>query len=208
MTTIYLVRHAQAEGNLQRAFHGHTDGQLTPHGLAQLERLAERFREVPLAAIYSSDLTRAVRTAQAVGRFHPALPIITTPRLREIHAGDWEGMHFWEIAARDPEAYDSFEAGDLACRPGGGESLAEVAARMQAVVSEIAAHHPGETVAAVSHGCALRTLLTQLCGQEVGWSPNTSVSLLEYDGGALRRVVYTGDASHLDEADRARPRFR
>ena len=66
MTTIYLVRHAQAEGNLYRRFHGHFNTTLTATGQQQLPYLSRRVADIPLSAVYSSDLTRARRTAEAI----------------------------------------------------------------------------------------------------------------------------------------------
>ena len=66
MTTIYLVRHGEAEGNAFRRIHGQYDTILTPTGFRQTEALARRFREIPVDACFSSDLTRASLTARAV----------------------------------------------------------------------------------------------------------------------------------------------
>ena len=91
MTTLYLVRHCEAEGNTARVFQGSIDRDISPNGQKQLDRLAERFRDVPLAAVYSSPLLRAYKTAQAVNRYH-GLPIVTDDRLKEINGGVWEGL--------------------------------------------------------------------------------------------------------------------
>ena len=71
MTLIYMVRHAEAEGNLYRRAHGQYDSSLTPKGLRQLDALAERFRDTAVDALYSSDLRRTMATAAAVARYHP-----------------------------------------------------------------------------------------------------------------------------------------
>lgn len=74
LTTIYLVRHCEAMGNINRIFQGHTDEEISDNGRLQLEKLAERFRDIHLDALYSSPLKRAYRTAEAVNRYHQ-LPI-------------------------------------------------------------------------------------------------------------------------------------
>lgn len=61
MTQIYLIRHTQAEGNLYRMMQGHWDGDVTPLGMKEVDALASRFRDIPVDAVYSSDLTRADR---------------------------------------------------------------------------------------------------------------------------------------------------
>ena len=66
MTTLYLIRHAEAEGNLYRRFHGHMDSMITPNGMKQIAALAKRFSEIPVDLCYSSDLIRTMTTAQGV----------------------------------------------------------------------------------------------------------------------------------------------
>ena len=66
MTEIYLIRHAQAEGNSYRSMQGHWDGDVTPMGRRQIALLAERFRDVKVDALYSSDLYRTRLTAAAI----------------------------------------------------------------------------------------------------------------------------------------------
>ena len=66
MTTIYLIRHAEAEGNLHRRIHGWYDALITENGFAQMRALEERFRDIPIDAVWSSDLYRTRATARAV----------------------------------------------------------------------------------------------------------------------------------------------
>ena len=66
MTTLYLIRHAEAEGNLYRRIHGQFDTNVTPNGRRQIAALARRFAAVPVDAVYASDLTRTQTTAQAI----------------------------------------------------------------------------------------------------------------------------------------------
>ena len=89
MTTVYLIRHAEAEGNLYRRCHGHYDSTITDNGYRQIAALAKRFADVPIDAVYSSDLTRTQTTALAITRTHD-LPLHLEPRLREIGVGVWE----------------------------------------------------------------------------------------------------------------------
>ena len=111
LTTIYLVRHCEAMGNINRIFQGHTDEEISDNGRLQLEKLAERFRDIHLDALYSSPLKRAYRTAEAVNRYHQ-LPIHTDERLIEINGGHWEEKP-WEAL---PELYPD-EWAAWSCRP-------------------------------------------------------------------------------------------
>ena len=99
MTEIYIIRHAQAEGNLYRMMQGNWDGDVTPLGLRQIDALAERFRHVKIDALYSSDLYRTRVTASAITRWH-SVPMQLDARLREIHMGSWETEFFGNIEYR------------------------------------------------------------------------------------------------------------
>ena len=201
MTTLYLIRHAEAEGNLYRRIQGHWDGEVTPRGKRQIAALAERFRDVPLDALYSSDLRRTMETAGAILRYHD-LPLQTTPRLREIFMGAWEGLTWGDAEHGDPEQMFCFNHAPDRWRLPGAEPYAVLEARITAALSDIAARHPGGTVAVVSHGTAIRMFLAArlgIPGSEIASLPhgdNTCVAKLEYDDGAVR-VVYHNDASHL-----------
>ena len=107
MTEIYLIRHAQAEGNLYRMMQGHWDGSVTALGLKQIDALAERFRTVHVDALYASDLYRTRLTASAITRYHD-LPMQLRPALREINVGSWEARFFGDVAYEQPEAMHDF----------------------------------------------------------------------------------------------------
>ena len=203
MTTLYLIRHAEAEGNLYRRIQGQWDGEVTPRGKKQIDALAERFRDVPLDAVYSSDLRRTIETAGAILRWHD-LPLQTTPRLREIYMGAWEGLMWGDAEHMDPAQMYCFNHDPARWRIPGAESYATLQARITFVLCEIAARHPGGSVAVVSHGTAIRAYLAALLGIDssaIGTLPhgdNTCVARLEFDGRAVRAVYYN-DASHLPE---------
>ena len=103
-TTVYIIRHAEAEGNVYRRCHGQYNALLTTRAYKQLPYLAKRFENVPLAAVYSSDLFRARVTAQAVAEPHH-LSVETRPVLREIDMGDWEDIPWAELPHTWPEQY-------------------------------------------------------------------------------------------------------
>ena len=89
MTTIYLIRHAEAEGNLYRRIHGQYNALVTDNGYSQIAALKERFRDIHVDAVYSSDLFRTMTTAGAI--YKPkGLTLHTDPDLREISMGEWE----------------------------------------------------------------------------------------------------------------------
>src|SRR5438067_685184 len=102
-TLVYLVRHGLTEWNLQKRFQGQLDVPLSREGLEQSRRLGQWLagQSVRFSAIYSSDLARAMQTAQAVGE---CLGLVPEPAigLREIHCGEWQGLTVEDVDARYP----------------------------------------------------------------------------------------------------------
>ena len=103
MTRIYLIRHAEAEGNIYRRIHGHYESSVTLNGLRQIKALAKRFAGVPIDACYASDLIRTRTTAQSITLSHN-LPLHCDPRFREANVGIWEDTPFG--AGNTGERYD------------------------------------------------------------------------------------------------------
>lgn len=203
-TKIFLVRHAEAEGNLFRVAHGQYDSVITLQGYRQLAYLRERFREERLDAVYGSDLTRTHITASAL--YVPrGLEFRPLPLLREIRLGVWEQLSWGQIQRMDKQMYVDFNKRPDLWRVEGAETFAQVRDRTLEGIRQIAVENPGGTVAAASHGAALRTLLGTLQGMsleeigQTGHGDNTAVSLLEVDGDDIR-VVFRDDASHLPAA--------
>lgn len=202
MTSIYLIRHGEAEGNLYRRAQGQFEANITPKGHRQIAALAERFRDIHIDALYSSDLRRTRTTAGAITKYHE-LEMHLEPRLREVCLGKWEDEPWGNLSYDFPEAMTAFNDDPEAWSAPGAESFAELGERMLAAIKDIAAAHQGQTVACVSHGMAIRTLLAGLLdvpSREIRRLPhgdNTAVSLLEIEGDEIR-VVFYNDASHLE----------
>ena len=102
MTNIYLIRHAEAEGNLYRIAQGHVDGRLTTRGWEQVKALSRRFEDIHVDAVYASDLYRTCATASAI-YLPKKLTLHKDPSLREVNLGDWEGKPWGEISRQDGE---------------------------------------------------------------------------------------------------------
>ena len=201
-TYLYLVRHCQAEGNIYRRVHGVYDSLITPKGRKQIDALAERFRDLPVDALYASDLRRTQLTAGAVLKYHE-LPLRIEPRLREMNTGVWEDRPFGDVAFESPELMRRFNDDPASWHVAGAETYEQVQQRMRSAVEELAARHAGGTVVCVSHGMAIRDLLALYLGlpsnqlNRLPHGDNTAVSLLEFDDGGKARVVFMNDASHL-----------
>ena len=204
MTKLYLIRHAEAEGNLYRIAHGHCNGLITNYrGYQQIDALRERFRDVDIDAVYSSDLYRTQITARAIW-LPKSLPLQLEPAFREICMGQWEDHTWHELNVKYPEEMYNFNRRADLWRVPGAETAQQVVDRFIPALERVARKHEGGAVAVFSHGMALRTVLGVLQGQtlaQVGQTShgdNTAVSLLEWDGASFR-VVYRDDNSHLTE---------
>lgn len=156
-TELWLVRHGQTDWNIERRFQGHTDIPLNAQGVEQARKLAAFLNGSRIPAVYSSDLIRALKTAEilAEGR---NIPVIQDQRLREINMGSWEGRTWPDVKENLAGEMEQLNADPVFGRAPGGESLAELAERVRAAADEIAARHPGQTVLVVSHGLSLGAL--------------------------------------------------
>lgn len=203
MTTVYLVRHAEAEGNVYRRFHGWYDSLITDNGYRQIAALEKRFEDVHVDAVWSSDLFRTMTTAGAI--YKPKrLELHTDPDLREIGGGIWEDKTWGQLRREDCQGLEDFNVADLNWQVEGSETYARVSERVTSAIRRIAAAHDGQTVAIVSHGTAIRTALTAFLGlplDQINQTPhgdNTCVACLEFEGEKVT-VKYINDNSHLGE---------
>lgn len=203
MTSIYLIRHAEAEGNLYRIAQGQYDSILTDRGWRQVRALERRFEGVHIDAVYTSDLYRTCATSSAIYRSRGLKPQRRVG-LREICVGDWEQKTWGEIARDQPEEMENFTHRLHLWKMEGAETPEQVRDRVLETIREIAAENDGKTIAIFSHGCAIRLVLATLQGysmEELGKTPhgdNTAVSLLEAEGDRIR-VIYRDDNSHLKD---------
>lgn len=203
MTNVYLIRHAEAEGNLYRRIHGQYNSLITDNGYRQIKALEERFADIPIDAVYSSDLFRTMTTARAI--YVPkGLELNTRKDLREVNMGEWEDRSWAGIDRVDHDRMALFTLTSPDFRAPGGESFPEVRQRGTSAILDIAAHHPNQTVAVFAHGTLIRNTLAEFLGigpsdmKKMGHSDNTAVSLLEIEDGKVH-VAYMDDNSHLSD---------
>ncbi len=201
MTKIYLIRHAEAEGNYYRRIQGHWDGGITRRGRLQIDALAERMKDVPIHALYSSDLRRTMLTAGAIQKYHD-LPLVTDPRLREVYVGRWEGVSWGDAAWHDAQQYRYFSTNPDLWQIEGSESWAHLQNRIHDALLDIAAQHEGQTIAVVAHGTIIRSLMCKLWGvpgKDINTVPhgdNTCVSTLVVENGVITVADYA-NSDHL-----------
>ena len=183
MKKVYLIRHGLPDfPGGKRMCLGTTDIPLGEAGLLQAESMAKMLPSV--TAVFSSPLTRAVQTAQAIGQ-----PITILDDLRELHAGEWDGLTFDEIRARYPALYEA-RGRDKSLPLPGAEDHDSGAARFAAAMEEAAGLAPGD-FAVVAHGGIISQFLKKFAG--VFHKPDyVEVIALTYDSGTF----------HLEEENR------
>ena len=166
-TRLLIVRHGQTDWNIDRRFQGQTDIPLNSEGITQAQAIARHLTHEKLATIYSSNLQRAWQTAeiiqQALSRDRQP-PLIAEPRLREMCFGEWEGLRYEEIQARQPQQLRRWETDLENTAPPGGETLLVVAERVQEAFKTLALAHPDGSVLLVGHGGSLQLLIAQALG--------------------------------------------
>ena len=208
MTKLILIRHGESEANELGVIAGWNDYKLTARGLAQAEETAAYLENEQIDLICSSDLCRAYVTAEANAK-RRGLPVHAYPELRETYCGDWEGLLFSEVEARDPEEYDRFRRYQLIYTIPGGENLWESGERFYKKAFEIAKENEGKTILIAAHGAVIRVFWALICGTpkeeataKHDYASNASYSVAEFDGERFIPVSYSNDqhltcATHL-----------
>lgn len=161
MTKVIFVRHGETLWNQERRYQGQLDSDLSPAGVIQAQEVAIHLSSRKIHAIYSSDLKRALFTAQNIAKHHGLTPRIDQ-RLREMSFGVWEGLTREEIIDKYPELFYARYENSLATKIPGGEVPGEVVARFQAFLQDQVPKHEEQTIVVVSHGGALRLIIASL----------------------------------------------
>ena len=209
MTRFIMIRHGFSVANNEKRFAGHMDFPLTELGKQQAERCAVALKDVKIDAIYASDLKRAYETAVPVAKAL-GFEIIPHKGLREIYAGEWEGLSFDELCEKYPVSYTTWREDNGRAVCDGGESTAELYARVTSALGEIAAAHRGETVCIATHATPIRAVNTASKGfgaermGEVKWTANASISIFEYEDGVFTAVEIS-NTDHLGDLRTAFP---
>ena len=207
MAHIILVRHGETEWNRVERFRGRADVPLNATGLAQAEATGRRIAaDASLpggwqpAAVYSSPLARAAKTAEAIAG-HVGAPVQIHPGLADIDYGQWQGLTPGEAKERWPEMVDAWYNAPHTARIPGGETLDDLRARAMAAVNELAARHAGQSIVLVGHTVVNRVILLGVLGLRNNrfWrlrQDTCAVNVFEAEGGDFTLVVLN-DTCHL-----------
>ena len=200
MSKLFLVRHGDTELNSAERYWGRSDVKLSAAGIEQAEKLCDRLAVEKIDAVYSSDLERALVTAEIIASSHQ-LAVITCAELREVNFGQLEGLTFSEISQLYPEVAKLWAERSTKLKYPGGESLVKFNNRVSKFLSRLDKHAVDETILVVAHAGVLRTLVCQLLSidPQRRWQIRldlASLSIMEtHQQGAILSLL--NDVSHL-----------
>ena len=176
MTLIILARHGETDWNRDGIWQGHGDPPLNELGRRQAAELAKRLADVPIDVLYSSDLRRAMETAEIVARSR-GLSIRPDAELREIDIGAWSGLTRAEIEERFPGMARE-----------DGETNDEFDARVLGALRRIATAHAGQQLLVITHGGVVRALERHLYGEPRAVLGNCETCEFEFEGEVFARL--------------------
>lgn len=202
-TRVIAVRHGETDWNAAARMQGQTDIPLNDRGRDQARRVGIALRDETLAAVYSSDLSRAAQTAAAIA-VEAGLPVQHDEGLRERHFGIFEGLTVDEVRTRWPQDCERWQRRDARFGPEGGEVLVDFHARCVEAAMRLCAAHPGEAIALVAHGgvldCLYRAALRIPLDSPRTWRiGNATINRLLCTPGGFT-VVGWSDDGHLEDA--------
>jgi broad specificity phosphatase PhoE len=206
VTRVLLVRHGATPLTAEDRFSGDAGVDLSADGRRQVQALAERLRDGPIRAIYTSPYERtrqtsAILAAEILAR-GVRLETISCDGLREINHGHWEGLTRREVEAKYPDEYAAWEADPFTFAPEGGESGVAVLARSLPVLRDIVVAHPEDSVLVVSHKATIRILLASLLGFDArGYRDRLDqapacLNVVDFKDPVHARLMLFNDVSH------------
>lgn len=158
---LFLIRHGETEWNRVGRCQGVSDIELNEAGMSQAALLAQSLSDVSVSAVYSSDLKRALATAEAIAEYH-GVDVVVEPALREMDQGRFEGLSFVKIKEEHRELLDRWRQSPELVTVPGGESLPDVQERAYRTIQKISVEYNGKTVVVVSHHFVIATLLCKI----------------------------------------------
>lgn len=197
-------------GNFSRSFLGHTDLDLSELGFSQAQVVGNYLSKFEIDKIFSSDLKRAYHTALPLAQVKKQ-SIIKSEALREIFAGQWEGLPFSVIAEKYKATYDIWLNNIGRAIPDSGEAIVDVQKRIVDTITQIALENDGKTIAIFTHATVIRTFFAFIEGKSTDemkflpWPANASLSEAVFDGSSFSEVYYSRD-DYLGESASKMPR--
>lgn len=208
MTRLYLARHGQTEWNRLSKVQGRTDIELSETGIIQAKLLAKRMKRENIDVIYSSNLKRALKTAEAIAEYKN-FSINESEKYQEICFGPWEGMTINEIKKKYSEDYRIYREDPVNFTLPGAETFLELSERTYNAIREIVNCNIGKNILIVSHGTAIKAAIIKILGIDIKnytkfRIDNASISVIEFYDDDFEKplVLYLNDTCHLKGHER------
>lgn len=191
-TAMWLLRHPEPEASARGRCYGSLDVTLSLDGIRQARSVANALANEPFAAIYTSPRRRCCQAAEilAVGR-HCRME--TVPELRELDFGEFEGRSYDEIAAMCPDVYQQWMERPTETQFPGGESFREMHTRVIVATRELRSRHTGQSIALVTHGGVIRTILADALRMEAA-----HIFRIGQRYGAINIIRYFGETAIIE----------
>lgn len=184
--TVYLLRHGDSRSDSIRRFIGRSESSLNDAGRAQATLWHHQLAHIPFSGIYCSALRRSIETAGIIAQsVHP--PFMLLPGLNEIDLGRWDGLPISDVQRLFPQEYHLRGADLVGYRPPGGESFADLSARVVPAFENIIQHSCGNLLI-IGHAGVNRVILCHLLGV-----PLTNLFRLEQSYGCLNILEFTAN---------------
>ncbi|RDY22562.1 histidine phosphatase family protein [Romboutsia maritimum] len=198
--TFYIVRHGQTNWNILGKTQGHGNSDLTDQGINQAKELANDIVKYPIDFIYSSDLGRAVQTAEILGS-KLDINVKKTEALREMGFGVWEGRLIKEIKEKYADIYTTWRNQPHLVNIPQGETLHVIKERVDNFINELNNQYENKHIMLVTHSVTVRVMLLSFLGSSMEniyriKQDNTALNIVEFrDYGPV--VIKMNDTSHI-----------
>ena len=190
-TTVWLIRHGHADGIEGRCC-GRHDAPLSPRGREQAKAVAAELARESVSHIYSSNLLRAIQTAEIVAEPHK-LPVQQIAELAEMDFGDLEGMRFEDIEERFPRVFESWMTCPTETQFPNGENFRQMSYRVLRAFDDLLERHRNEPIAVVAHAGVLRIILRRALAISDG-----DFFQFAQPHGAINRIEYSEKGAIVD----------
>jgi len=182
---IHLIRHGQTDWNVKSLYQGIKDIPLNDVGLKEADRLAKRLRSFSFIGLYSSPLSRAFNTAEAINQFHD-LSVVVRENIKEISLGGWEGKDRETIKKSHPKSIGTFSKDVVDIRPPGGESFRDLQFRVGESFKEIIdSHQDNDEIVIVTHGGVIKNIIADALKMKL-----EDRKLLLIDNASISTLIY------------------
>ena len=204
-TKLYVVRHSQTTGNVEKRLTGRSDYEITEKGEKYIEKMSDELRKVKFSSAYSSTSKRTKKTIKKLADMN-GIEIKELDELCEMYFGIYDGMKWEEVNKINPKIHELHKATNEIKEIPNQETTEHVAERMYNIIRKIAWQNLGKNVLICSHGVAIEAFLRKVTGvpftqmvQEYS-QKNTSINIVEYDEELNKfEVLELNNKRHLEK---------